>query len=352
MLIKFLFKKGSFFLIVMAMFCFMGTSLIDAADKQIVWKMQTVSPSNSKEYKWMPEAFAKNVNLLSGGKIKIELHPAGALMSSSQVPEAVSKGILDCAHTYVSYFGGRVDGFNSASEWPFDAHPLQAVMWFYEGGGDEMMREFGKPYNIYFLGVSPFLPEYVWSKKPIRTLEDLEGLKMRAQAVAGSMFKKLGASVVTMPGEEIYPALQRGIIDATEYLSISANYDHNFYEVTDYIMGPTYSGGQSIDWIVNLKSWNKLSDELKETVYLALKATNFDYWNKAVPDEKAVFEKLKKEHNMTYYELPEEDVEAMFAARREAMKERSADMPDYRRRINSQMKWAKEKLGYGTGKLE
>ena len=347
-----LFKNMFAFVIAIMIIALTGATTAQSAEKQIVWKMQTSAPQNSQEYKWMPEAFAKNVNFLTNGRIKIELHPAGALMSSSQVPEAVSKGILDCAHTYVSYFGGRVDGFNSASEWPFDAHPLQAVMWFYEGGGQDMMREFGEPHNILFLGVSPFLPEYVWSKKPIRTLDDFNGVKMRAQAIAGTMFKKLGASVVTMPGEEIYPALQRGILDATEYLSIRANYDHNFHEVTEYIIGPTYSGGQSIDWIVNLKSWNNLSDDLKTKVEMALKVTNFDYWNEAVPDERQVFEKLKNDLDMTYIELPEDDVEKMFEARRAAMKERSADMPDYRRRVNSQMKWAKEALGYGTGTLE
>ncbi|MCB2215760.1 MAG: TRAP transporter substrate-binding protein DctP [Desulfobulbaceae bacterium] len=346
-------NKKIFSLFLATMVLTLTTSItVQSAEEEIVWKMQTVSPQNSKEYQWMPEAFAKNVDILTNGRIKIELHPAGALMGSSQVPEAVSKGVLDCAHTYVSYFGGRVDGFNSASEWPFDAHPLQAVMWFYEGGGQDMMREFGEPHNIFFLGVSPFLPEYVWSKKPVRTIADFEGLKMRAQAIAGTMFGKLGASVVTMAGEEIYPALQRGILDATEYLSIRANYDHNFHEVTDYIIGPTYSGGQSIDWIVNLNSWNELSDDLKTKVEMALKITNFDYWNQAVPDEKQVFEKLTTELNMTYIELPEKDAEKMFEARRAAMKERSADMPDYRKRVDSQMKWAKEALGYGTGSLE
>ena len=129
-----LFKNMFAFVMAIMIIALTGATTAQSAEKQIVWKMQTSAPQNSQEYKWMPEAFAKNVNFLTNGRIKIELHPAGALMSSSQVPEAVSKGILDCAHTYVSYFGGRVDGFNSASEWPFDAHPLQAVMWFYEGG--------------------------------------------------------------------------------------------------------------------------------------------------------------------------------------------------------------------------
>ncbi len=345
-------KLGCAFAVVIFITTLSWISIAQSAEKQIVWKMQSVSPVNAKEYKWMPEAFAKNVELLSGGRLKIELHPAGSLMKSDQVPESVSKGVLDCAHTYVSYFGGRVDGFNSASEWPFDAHPMQAVMWFYEGGGAAMMREFGKPHNIFFLGVSPFLPEYVHSKKPIERISDIKGVKMRAQAIAGDMFKRLGASVVTMPGEEIYPALQRGIIDATEYLSISPNFDYKIHEVTKYIIGPTYSGGQSIDWIVNLNSWNKLSDDLKLIVELALKATNFDYWNKAVPDEKEVFATLINKHNITYIEWPKEDVKLMYAARTAAIKERSANLPDFKRRVESQVKWAKEALGYGTGTID
>jgi TRAP-type mannitol/chloroaromatic compound transport system substrate-binding protein len=195
-----------------------------AAEKPIVWRMQTVAPAGSNEYNWLAKDFVENVKILSGGRLIIELHAAGTLMKSTEVPEAVSKGVLDMAHIYLSMFGGRERGLDAASEWAKDGHPLQAVMWFYDDEGAQIMRPITERHNIYYLGVSAILGEHIWSKKPLKSVEDVKGLKMRAQALAGEIFGALGASCVTIPGEEIYPSLQRGVIDAAEYIDDIVNY--------------------------------------------------------------------------------------------------------------------------------
>ena len=337
--------SGRLLAVFLALFCFVvATGQALAADKPIVWRMQTVAPAGSDEYNWMPKDFVDTFNALAGGRMKIELYAAGALMKSGDVPEGVSKGVMEMGHTYLSYFGGREKGFDAASEWAADGHPMQGVMWFYEDEGASIMRPIAERHNLYYLGVSAILGEHVWSKKPLRSLDDVKGLKMRAQALAGEIFNKLGAATVTMPGEEVYPSLQRGVIDAAEYISDIVNYGQGLHEVTKYVIFPSYSGGGSVDWIVNLKAWKALPADLQQKLDLALRVTNFNYWNKSVEGERDVQNKMR-DYGMEFITWSDKDMDTLTTARIQIMREKAAKNEDYKKRFESQMKFLK-KLGY------
>lgn len=331
-----------------ATLCFLIVSMIMSvsafASDSIVWRIQTVAPAGSNEFKWLDEEFANNVKAMSGGRLTIEIHAAGTLMKSSEVPEAVSRGILDMGHTYLSYFGGRERGLDAASEWVGDGHPLQGVMWFYDDEGASIMRPITARHNIYYLGVSPFLGEHIWSKKPLNSLEDLKGLKIRAQALAGETFDVLGASTVTIPGEEVYPSLQRGMVDAAEYIDDIVNYGQGLHEVTKYVIFPSYSGGGTVDWIVNMNSWNKLPDDLKVIVDLALRTTNFNFWNKAIVGELDVQRKVL-DYGNEFITWSAEDMAKLAQVRLALMRDKASKNEDYKRRLESQLKFL-EKIGY------
>jgi TRAP-type mannitol/chloroaromatic compound transport system substrate-binding protein len=120
--------------------------------------------------------------------------------------------------------------------------------------------------------------EHIWSRKPLKGVADLKGLKMRAAALAADSFAALGASIVTVPGGEIYQALERGVVDAAEYTWLTANFGLGMAEVTKYIVFPTFSGGGNYDWFANMDAWKKLPDDLKKIVEVAQQESTYLFW--------------------------------------------------------------------------
>jgi TRAP-type mannitol/chloroaromatic compound transport system substrate-binding protein len=318
-------------------------SAAHAAD--ITWRLQSVAGAGTNEYKNLVEKFAQYTKELTEGKVQIKTYPAGMLMKSSEVPEAVSKGVLDVGHTYLVYMSGKDPALKAVNEWPAQAHPLQGVMWFYEGGGADLMRKIVGKHNMYFLGVAPILGEQIWSTKAIRTVEDLQGIKMRGAGLAGDSFARLGASVVAMPGEEIYQGLQRGVIDAVEFTTMPVNFGLGFHEVAKYVMLPSYSAGATADFVINAKAWSKVPKELQPKIEQALQLAGYEYYRSAMIEEAEITEKLKKS-GVELVRWSDEEMQKLERARIAVMKERyAADSPAFAEKFDSQLEFLK-RLGY------
>ncbi|WP_332826316.1 TRAP transporter substrate-binding protein [Ramlibacter sp.] len=312
---------------------------------EITWRLQTVASAGTTEYKNLVENFARHVKEETGGRVEVKTFPAGMLMGSGQVPEAVSRGTLDMGHTYLVYYSGKEPALKAVNEWPAEVHPMQGVTWFYEGGGADLMRKIVGQHNMHFLGVTALLGEQIWSKKEIKSVADLRGVKMRAAGLAADSFTRLGASVVPMPGEEVYQALQRGVIDALEFTTLPVNYGLGLHEVAKYVVVPSYSGGGTSDWIVNAASWNKLPADLKPRMEAALKKASDEYQRSAVTEEKELTQKLVQ-GGVKLVKWPEAEVRKMEAARLAVMKEKyAAESPLYAEKLASQLKHL-QKLGY------
>lgn len=321
------------------------TSAGGAQAAEITWRLQTVANAGTTEYKNMVENFAKHVKQETGGRLEIKTFPAGMLMPSGNVPEAVSRGTLEMGHTYLVYYSGKEPALKAANEWPAEVHPMQGVTWFYEGGGAQLMRKIVGKHNMHHLGVTPILGEQIWSKREIKTVADLKGMKMRAAGLAADSFARLGASVVNMPGEEVYQAIQRGVIDALEFTTLPVNYGLGLHEVAKYVVVPSYSGGGTIDWIVNQAAWDKLPGDLKPKVEAALKKAGEEYARFAVQEEKVLTQKLTQA-GVKMVKWSDEDVRKMEASRIAVMKEKyAAESPTYAEKLESQMKHL-QKLGY------
>ena len=318
---------------------------VGAHAAEITWRLQSVAGAGTTEYKNLVERFAKEVNQRTGGRIEIKTFPAGMLMSSATVVDAVSKGTLDVGHTYLVYFSGKEPALKAVNEWPAEVNALQGYNWFYEGGGAALMRKIVARHNMHFLGVSPLLGEQIWSKKPIKGVEDLKGLKVRAAGLAADGFAKLGASVVALPGEEVYTALQRGVVDAVEFTTMPVNYGLGLQEVAKFISVPSYSGGGTSDWIVSQAAWNKVPADLKPKIEEALKVASMDYNTSAVAEEKELMVKLEKS-GVTLVKWPDSEMRKMENARLAVMKDKYAvESKDYAEKLDSQLKFL-GKLGY------
>jgi len=311
----------------------------------IRWRLQTVDDPGLMEYKAISVAFANRVKELSNGRMEIKVFPPGGIVSSFEVWDGLRKGLFEMSQHYLVYWSGKEPGLKSAQEWPVMVDPLQGLIWIYHGGGMEAQNNILNRHGITYLGATPMEGEQIWSKKPIRGVEDLKGLKMRAAGLAADSFAALGASIVTVPGGEIYQALERGVIDAAEFTFPTVNYGYGFHEVTKYLcVLPTYSGGGFYDWLASSKAWNKLPDDLKEIVKVAINETTLLYWLKVRLETQRVFKKLK-EHGMVFIEWSLEDLATLEKKRLEVMEEYAASSPAFAKKYESMMKTLRD-LGY------
>lgn len=327
----------------------LGVSSGVLAQQKITWRMQTIAAAGTLEFKDLAQAVAERVRQLSGGRLDIQVFAAGSLMKSNEVPEAVSKGTIDMAHTFLVYMSGKEPALKAVNEWPAMVEPLQGVSWTYHGGGLAIMREINEKHGMHFLGVTPLAGEHIWSKKPLKGVADLKGLKMRAAAVAADSFKQLGAAVVSMPGEELYSSLQRGVIDALEFTTLSVNYGMGLHEVAKYVIQPTYSGGGTYDWVVNKAKWDALPADLKAIVETALNDVSYQYWLKNLADETRIIAEMKKK-GVQFITWSDKDMKTLEKARIGIMRDVYAkESPLYAKKLDSQLKFL-DLLGYEEAK--
>jgi len=316
-----------------------------AQAKVYKWRMQSVDDPGLMEYKMIPQRFADRVRELSQGRLDIKVFPPGGLVPSFEVWDALRKGVFEMSQHYLVYWSGKEPALKSAQEWPACSDPLQGLIWIYHGGGMEITNKIIAKYGINYIGATPMEREHIWSKKPVRGITDLKGLKMRAAGLAADSFTLLGASVVTVPGGEIYQALERGVIDACEFTFPTVNYAYGFHEVTKYISMPTYSGGGWYDWLVNAKAWQELPEDLKKIVEAAINETTLLYWLKVRVETEVVLEKLRTKHGMTFITWSAEDMAKLEKARYQIMEKYAAASPGFAEKFKSMMELAVN-LGY------
>ncbi|MFK7966528.1 MAG: TRAP transporter substrate-binding protein DctP [Burkholderiaceae bacterium] len=314
-----------------------------AADT-VKWRMQTIAAPNTSEYKDLAQAFADRVGELSGGRMEIKVFGSGVLSGELEAGGAVSKGVFELWHSYTQLYASKAKEFRSANEWPVNADRLQAAMWYY-AGGSKLYRDALKPHNLHHLGVTPVAGEHIWSKIPLRGVADMKGLKIRSGGVASQSFKLLGAAPVSMSGSDVYQGLQRGVVDAAEWTTLTVNYGFGLHEVTKYVVMPSYSGGATYDWVSNLDAWNKLPKDLQQVVEAALHEVGMKYWMKVKAEESRVLKELEgKGIEIIYWS--EDDMRKLEEARMQVVAEMyTKDTPEYAAILQDQFKFL-ESLGY------
>lgn len=315
-----------------------------SAAEKIKWRMQTIAAPNTSEYKDLAQAFADRVGELSGGRMEIKVFGSGVISGELEAGGAVSKGVFELWHSYTELYASKAKEFRSANEWPVNADRLQAAMWYY-AGGSKFYRDALIPHNLHHLGVTPVAGEHIWSKVPLRSVADMKGLKIRSGGVASRSFKLLGAAPVSMSGSDVYQGLQRGVVDAAEWTTLTVNFGFGLHEVTKYVVMPSYSGGSTYDWVANLDAWKKLPEDLKQIVEAALHETGFKFWMKEKAAESRVMKELvEKGIEIIYWS--EEDMRKLEEARMQVVAEMyTKDAPEYAEILLDQFKFL-ESLGY------
>jgi TRAP-type mannitol/chloroaromatic compound transport system substrate-binding protein len=233
------------------------------AQAAIRWRLASSFPKALDTIYGAAEVFAERVNAMSGGKFQVSVHPAGELMPAFGVVDGVQQGTIEAAHTAPYYFHGKDETFAIGTAIPFGLNSRQLTAWFYDGNGMKLMREFYDKYNIVnFPGGNTGTQMGGWYRKEIKGVADIKGLKMRIGGFAGRVLERMGGVPQNIPGGEIYQALEKGTIDATEWVGPYDDEKLGFQKVAkNYYFPGWWEGGAQLDFFINKAAFNALSKE-------------------------------------------------------------------------------------------
>jgi TRAP-type mannitol/chloroaromatic compound transport system substrate-binding protein len=317
-----------------------GLPLVARSQSKQTWRVQSMWSASETTYKAF-EDFCKRVAAATGGRLEIQPFAAGAVVGVFETLDAVAAGVLDGHSTAPVYWAGKDAGFSVIGDLNFAyQHPWQAEAWYYHRGGLEMLREAYSKYKVYPVGVSWWGSEALVSKKPIRTIEDFKGLKVRTpQGMFAEIITRLGASVIVVPGGEVYSALDKGVVDAADWGTESMNVRMGFFEVAKQSVRINHSLPAQ-DFAVNLNKWNALPADLKSIVGSCVREWTWDQIQRiAVEDTRAMADIRAK--GATAAVLPDVELTKLRALAQKTWDEWSKKSALARKAYDSQIDWLK-----------
>jgi TRAP-type mannitol/chloroaromatic compound transport system substrate-binding protein len=251
-----------------------GPALSQASPKPMVLKGQSSHPATANLH-LIFKLWGETVEKMSAGRLKVEVLPGGAIVPPFEVFDATSRGVLDVGMAPFGYILGKSLVGIPLSHGPlFGMDGVDYFGWYYDGGGMQLLEEFYRDVIKLNLVAFPVVTDYPqalgWFKKPVKNLEDLKGMKYRIYGIGAETYGKLGVSVVTLPGGEIVPALERGVIEGAEWINCLEDKKLGLNNVAKFYYTPgmhePVTGGQLM---VNKNVWGKLSPDLQEIVKVA-----------------------------------------------------------------------------------
>ena len=248
------------------------------AQAAIRWRCASSFPKSLDTIYGAAEVFAKKMGEMSAGKFQISVHAGGELMPPFGVVDGVQNATVEMAHTAPYYFVGKDETFALGTAVPFGLNSRQMTAWMYEGNGLKLMREFYANYGIIsFPGGNTGAQMGGWYRKPINSLADLKGLRFRTAGLAGKVLERLGVVVQAMPGGEIYQALEKGTIDAAEWIGPYDDLKLGFNKVApNYAYPAFWEGGPQVDFFINQKAYAALPAEYKAMIEAAATEAHVD----------------------------------------------------------------------------
>lgn len=297
--------------------CMFLIAVLPAEAAEHEWKMATSWPGGPI-YDLGAKALAEKIEMLTEGRIKVEVFTGGVLGKPLKVSEAVKAGVAQAGHTWAGYdwgkdktgvlFGGFAGSFDNE----------RMLHWLYEAGGVELWKEWREEkFGVVAIPAYTRTAEvFLHSHKPIKTLQDLKGLKLRTTGAWLEIAKDLGAAPITVAGGDVFPMLERKAIDATEWGTLYENKSPGFHRVAKYIILPgVHQPTCPLELVINKKAWGKLSERDKSLVQIAAKLVTLEGWMRVGHEDAKAYKFYKAEGN----EFVELDVEVQKEAKRLGM---------------------------------
>lgn len=319
------------------------------AQSPIVLKMQTSWPASDI---WMDFAreYTTRVEEMSAGRIQVDLLPAGAVVGAFQVMDAVHDGVLDAAHTVPVYWYGKSKAasfFGTGPVWGGNANTM--LGWFYQGGGAELYRELTQDIlklNVYgFMGFPMPAQPFGWFKGEVNTAADLQGFKYRTVGLAADLLQAMGMSVAQLPGGEIVPAMERGVIDAFEFNNPSSDLRFGSPDVAkNYYLSSYHQASESFEFLFNKDFFDDLDPDLQAILKYGVEAASTSNTALAMENYSNDLVRIQEEFGVTVHRTSKDILEAQLVAWDKLIADLEQD--EYSKRVmDSQRAWV-DKVGY------
>ncbi|RYX96404.1 MAG: TRAP transporter substrate-binding protein [Comamonadaceae bacterium] len=296
--------------------------------------------------------FAKKVNDMAGGRLKIEVLPSGAVVPAFQLLEAVNKGTLDGGHGVVAYHYGKNSALALWGSGPaFGMDSNMVLSWHEYGGGKALLEEIYKSINMdvvsYLYGPMQVQP-LGWFKKPVSQVGQMKGLKFRTVGLAVDVFNELGSAVNPLPGGEIVPALDRGLIDAAEFNNASSDRALGFPDVAKNCMLQSFhQSGEQFEVLFNKGKLNALPAELKAIITYAVQASSADMSWKQIDRNSQDYIELKKA-KVNFYKTPDAILKAQLDAWDKVTTKKAGENPLFKKVMDSQRAFAERVVAWNN----
>ena len=275
------------------------------------WRLVTSWPKNYPGLGMAPERIADLVEEMSDGQMKIAVYGAEEQVPAFGVFDAVSSGSHQMGHSGGYFWKGKVPAAQFFTSVPFGLTADEINAWVNRGGGLELWREIYAPFNIYPIPAGNTGTQmFGWFNKEINSLEDIKGLKMRIPGIGGEVLKEAGGIPVTLPGGELFTALQTGVIDATEWVGPYNDLTFGFHQAAKYYYYPGWhEPGPMLELLINIDAWNSLPKHLQVIIETASKAVNQDMLDEYLAKNNQALTELVEVHGVELRRLPDDVIE-------------------------------------------
>ncbi|WP_457595007.1 TRAP transporter substrate-binding protein [Hydrogenimonas sp.] len=303
--------------------------------RKVTLKIATSWPAHFPIMGTGVERFAQKVQQMSGGSLQIKIYPKNILVPALAVFDATSSGQIDGFHSGPYYWKGKNAAFALFSGAPLRMTASELSCWMNYGGGYELWRELYARYNLHpFIGGNTGVQMGGWFRKPIDSPEDLKGLKMRIPGLGGEVMAKLGVNPILLPAGEIYTALERGTIDATEWVGPALDIRMGFYKVAKYYYTGWHEPGSILELTFNKLRFDRLGDEHKAVIRYAAEAMTSEMYHEFMHENALALKKLK-ELGIEIRDFPPQVIAAAKEAMEEVAREQSRKSEDFKRVFDS-----------------
>jgi len=317
------------------------------------WKMQSSWPA-ADFHQVNPKGLVDKIAEMTGGRLQIDLQPAGAVVQAFEVLDAVNRGLLDAGHSWPGFWTGKHPAatlFGSAPGGPYGMNAEDYLGWIYLGGGLELYNELLQKelkLNVMVFPTFGETPEpQGWFRKPIKSVGELKGMKFRATGIAAEVFKEMGMSVVSIAPGEIVPALERGVVEAAEFSDPSADMAIGLHHVRKFYHMPGIHQPTGImELQVHRPKWDALPADVKAIVRHAAMAEALHYTLKMLDRNSQDLVTLVSKHGVTVVETPREVFEEILKAWDKVSERKAKENAFFGRVLESQKTWAQRVVPY------
>jgi len=308
-----------------------------AAQAQQTWNLQSTYPGSLTQLGTLGIRIAEQITAITGGDITVRFQEPGAVVPALEVFDAVGSGAVEAGWSTPGYWAGRVPALQLLAAVPFGPQAPEYVAWLKFGGGQELLDELYEPHNIKSIICAMIAPEAAgWFRNELNSVADLRGLTMRFFGLGAKVMERMGVSTQLLAGGDIFPALELGTIDATEFSMPAIDLNLGFYQVARYYYFPGWHQQSTMfDLMINLDLWESLSDQQQLMIQTVCDA-NIAYG--IAEGEALQFDALRvleEEHGVQIRQFSDADLAALEAAWHEVAAELVATDPDFARTYES-----------------